>query len=301
MTTTVLVTGATGVIGSRLVPLLAERGAQVRAMTRRPDASLPHHPAIDPIVGDFADPASLDAALAGVDTVFLACANVPDQVEHETALVDAAARAGVGRLVKLSARGAAADADVAFWRWHAEIESRLRASGVPAVVLRPSFSMANLFAAAEHVRAASMLAAPAGGARIAMIDPLDVARAAAEALVGDGHVGRTYTLSGPEAIGYKQVAADLGRVTGREVRFVDVPPEAAVPAMTASGLPPFVAEQIAAVFAALRGGAQDSTTEDLIELTGRAPRAFAEFAEDVAPAFGSTLNQKWAQTASSAH
>ena len=206
MTTTVLVTGSTGAIGSGVVRLLADKGVTVRALIRRPDAPLLSHPLIRPAIGDFADPASLDAAMTGVDAVLLVCGNVPDQVAHESAVIDAAVRAGVGRLVKISARGAAPDADVAYWRWHAEIESRLLRSGVPSVILRPGFSMANLFAAAEHVRTAGMIAAPAGDAPIAMIDPLDVARVAVETLVGAGHLGRTYTITGPEAIDYARVA-----------------------------------------------------------------------------------------------
>ena len=129
--------------------------------------------------------------------------------------------------------------------------------------------MANLFAAAEHVRG-GLLVAPAGGAEIAMIDPVDVAAVAAEALLGqDRHLGRRYTITGPEAIDYERVAAELSLVAGRDVRFVDVAPETAVSAMTGAGLPPFVAEQIAAIFRALRGGAQASITDTVAELTGR--------------------------------
>lgn len=284
---TVLVTGATGAVGSRLVPLLAERGVDIRALIRRPTVSIPPSLRLHPALGDFSDPTSLDTALVGVDAVFLACANVPEQVAYETAVIDAAARGGVSRLVKLSARGAASDASVAFWRWHAEIEDRLLGSGVPAVILRPGFSMTNLLAAAESVRTAGLLAAPAGAARIAMIDPSDVAAVATEALLGDDRqLGRTYTITGPESIGYERVATELSRVTGREVRFMDVSPEAAVGAMTGAGLPRFVAEQIGAVFAALREGAQATTTETVVELTGRRPRAFGEFVEDVASVFG---------------
>jgi uncharacterized protein YbjT (DUF2867 family) len=284
---TVLVCGATGSVGSRLVGLLAGRGADVRALVRRADATEAFGASarIRPVLGDFSEPASLDAALAGVDAVFLACGNVPEQVAYESALIDAAARAGVSRLVKLSARGAAPGASVAFWRWHAEIEARLLDSGVPSVILRPGFSMANLFAAAEHVRG-GLLVAPAGAARISMIDPTDVAAVAADVLLGDDrHLGRCYTITGPEAIGYERVAGELSRVAGHEVRFVDVPPEAAVGAMTGAGLPPFVAEQIGAVFAALRGGAQASTTDTVAELTGRVPRPFREFADEAAPVF----------------
>ncbi|GAA3625526.1 NAD(P)H-binding protein [Microlunatus ginsengisoli] len=283
MTLSVLVTGATGTVGSRLLPLLTGHDVEIRALARRPAAVVAHHHRIRPIAGDFADSASLDDAMSGVDAVFLACGNGPDQVAHETAVIDAAARAGVGRLVKLSARGAAPDAAVAYWRWHAEIERRLVASGLPAVILRPGFSMANLFAAAEQVRRAGVIAAPAGAAAIAMIDPLDVAAVAAETLVGDGHAGRTYTLTGPSAIDYRAVAQELGRVARRAVAFVDVPPEAAVAGLTGAGLPPFVADQIAAVFAALRSGAQSTTTGDVATLVGRPPRPLADFATETAP------------------
>ena len=287
-TQTILVTGATGTVGSTLIPLLTTRGAIVRALVRDPhrlrlSSDLGTHIA----VGDFADPASVRVAVEGVDAVFLACGNVPDQVAYECTLIDAAAAAGVRRIVKLSARGAEVGAPVAYWHWHGQIEQHLRASGVPAVLLQPGFAMTNLLGAAEHVRSQGMLFAPAAGARIAMIHPADVAAAAAVALTTDGHDGSTYVLTGPEAISYTQVAGHLSAAIGRPVGFVDIPPEAAVPALIDAGLPPFAAEQVVTVFAELRRGVQATTTGTVNALIGRSARSFATFARQYADAFRS--------------
>ena len=140
--TRILVTGATGNVGRTVTSLLADNPAvRVRALVRDAVASassLP--PTAELAVGDFTDPDSLDAALDGVDAVYLACGNVVGQVDHECTVIDRAAAAGVRRLVKLSARGAEIGSPVAFWHWHALIEAHLTASGIPSVVLRPTSS-----------------------------------------------------------------------------------------------------------------------------------------------------------------
>jgi uncharacterized protein YbjT (DUF2867 family) len=284
---TILVTGATGTVGSTVVSLLENQDVTVRALVRDP-AHAPGIPGGRRRItrADFAYPDSLRAAMQGVDAVFLACGNVPEQVRYECAVIDAAARAGVRRIVKLSARGAAMGAPVAYWDWHGRIERHLHSSGVGAVVLRPGFLMTNLLAAAGSVREQGMIFAPAGAARIAMIDPADVAAVAAVALTTDAHDGRTYVLTGPEAITYRQVALALSGATGREVGYVDIPREAAGPALAAAGLPPFAAEAVLDVFDDLRRGGQESLTGSVHDILGRAARPFASFAADHAGAFG---------------
>ncbi len=270
MTRTILVTGATGNIGSALIAALAAHDVHTR--------TLPRHPR--PL-----DRATLARSVDGVDAVFLACGNVPEQVEFECAVIDAAARAGVRRIVKLSARGADPGAPVAYWRWHAQIEQHLHASGVPAVVLQPGFLMSNVFAAAEHVRTAGLLFAPAGDARIAMTHPGDVAAAACVALTSDGLEGATAVLTGPDALTYAQVAADLSAAIGRPVGHADGPPEGFRSGLLEAGLPPFVVEQLVEVFAALRRGEQAEPTDAVQRITGWAPRPFATWAVTYADAF----------------
>jgi uncharacterized protein YbjT (DUF2867 family) len=192
---------------------------------------------------------------------------------------------GVRRIVKLSALGAEIGAKVAFWDWHARIEHHLRASGVPFVILRPTFSMANLLVSAEAVQYTGKLFAPAGDAGISMIHPQDVADVASIALVEDGHEGNTYTLTGPAAITFGQVAGYLWGALGREIEYLNVPDEAALQGMTEQGLPEFVAGQIVTVFGILRGGAQERTTDAVRALSGHDPHSFAAFASEHAQLF----------------
>lgn len=284
--TKVLVTGATGNVGSRVVHELRGYGVPVRAIVRDPGrAAAALGEDVELASGDFADVTSVRRALEGVDGVFLACANDPRQVEYETGVIDAAAAAGVRRMVKLSACGARIGSEVAFWDWHGRIEEQLRASGVPAVVLRPSFSSTNLLAAADGVRYEGALFAPTEGARISMIDRRDVAAVAAVALTTNGLEGQTYVLTGPEAITYGSVAEELSAATRQDIRFVAVPDEAARQALVGTGMPEFVAAQIVALFGALRRGAYDRTTDSVRALTGREPRPFADFARDHAEFF----------------
>ncbi|MCM1974691.1 MULTISPECIES: SDR family oxidoreductase [Streptomyces] len=287
---TVLVTGATGNVGRTVVTALRDRGASVRAFVR--DAERARRVLGDEVglaVGDFGDPAALRAALRGVDGVFLTSADGPDKVAHETAVIDAASTAWVSRLVKLSSPRVEIGSDLAFWDWHGRIERHLLTSGVPAVCLRSGYLMSNLLAAAEAVAASGQLIAPAGTARIAMTDPADVGAAAAALLTEDGHDDRTYTVTGPEALTYGDVAAVLSEATGREVRYVDVPDGAARAGLAASGAPQWLVEGVAVLFGKLREGACAEVTGTVRALTGREPRSLAGWAREHARPFTGAL------------
>ena len=157
-------------------------------------------------VGDFADRDSLERALDGVDALFLACGNVPDQVEYECAAIDAAQAAGVRRVVKLSGPRAAVDSSLLFERWHGEIERHLLALRRAVGAAPPERLHDQPARNADAVQHTGKLFAPAGDARIAYVDPRDVAAAAAATLTGRGARGSTYTVTGPEAITYEQIA-----------------------------------------------------------------------------------------------
>lgn len=282
----ILVTGATGNAGSEVVRALRARGASVRAFVR--DAEKARGLLGDDVelaVGDFADGSSLRAALGGARAMLLSCADDPRRVEWESSAIDAAAAAGVTRIVKLSTIGAEPGAPVAFWDWHGRVEERLRSSGVPAVILQSSFYMSNLLAAAEQVASEGRLYAPAGQARVAMIDPRDVGAAAAAALTGAGEEGQTYVITGPAAITWDEIAAELSSATGRQVEFVDVPDEDAKHGLVAAGLPELVAEQLIKIFALLRQGVAAQVTDGVYALTGTRPHSFAQFARDHAHMF----------------
>ena len=286
----IVVTGATGIAGSEVVRALTARGSRVRAFVRDPGKA--RHQLgenVELAAGDFADPPSVRAAFEGADALLLSCADDPRRVGWETAAIDAALAAGVRRVVKLSALTAETGSPVAFWDWHGQVEQHLRASGADWVILRSSWYMSNLLAAASQVAAEGRLYAPAGEAPIAMIDPRDVGAAAAAVLSSPAHEGQTYLLTGPRAITYAEVAAGLSAATASRVEFIDIPDDAACQAMIDDGMPAFVADQIVKVFAWLRQGAFTHVTPAVETLTGRVPRDFASFARDHAHLFAPTV------------
>jgi uncharacterized protein YbjT (DUF2867 family) len=272
---TVLVTGATGNVGAAVIRALADRGVAVRAFVRDAAAELPD--GVEHAVGDFDDGASVRRALAGVARVFLSSGDSPRKVAQEAAVIDGAA--GAELIVKASTIGARAGSPLPPFDWHGRSEEHLQRSGIPAVVLASGFYMTNLLAAAEPVRAQGVLPAPAGMGRVAMIDPRDVGAVAAAVLCGSGHEGRTYRLTGPDAIAYDEIATILG------VQYVDVPPAAARAELAAAGMPGWLVDHLDKAFALIREGALEATTDTVRVLTGRDPRRFAEFAHDHADAF----------------
>ncbi len=277
----VLVTGATGHVGAHLVRALAEQGVPQRAFVRDPGRAVRVlGPEVELAVGEFDDPASIARAMDGVDRLFLACGNVPGQVEYECAVIDQAVAAGVGRIVKLSGPRAELDSALIFERWHGEIERHLVRSGLPHVVLRPRSYMTNLLAYAETVRQAGQVFAAAGPAAITYVDVHDVAAVAAVTLIEEGHEGRIYEPSGPEAITHDQIATDIGAAIGSRVSYVDVHEEVARQAMLADGMPEVVTEFILGFFASVRTGNLAQPTDAVRSLTGREPRSFGQFVRD---------------------
>ncbi len=203
----ILVTGATGNAGSQVARALLARGVSVRAFVRDAETARQLFGRdVELAVGDFADASSVRDAVEGADAMLLSCADDRRRVEWETGAIDVAAAADLGRIVRLSTIGAEPGAPVAFWDWHGRVDEHLRSSAVPAVILQSSFYMSNLLAAAEQVASEGRLCAPAGEARVAMIDPRDVGTTAAAALTGMGQDGQTYVLTGPEAITFDRVA-----------------------------------------------------------------------------------------------
>ena len=200
MTDTILVTGATGNVGSGLVSSLIAKGASVRALVREPSRAPGLTDAgVEVVIGDLDRPETPDAAFGGVGTVFLVTPGNPNQVTQAHNGIAATKRAGVPHLVRLSAESVrvAADTPARIPRQHAAIDPELVASGLAYTILRPHFFMQNLLMAAESVASDGALYMPVKDGRVGMIDVRDVVEVATKVLTEDGHEGHTYGLTGP--------------------------------------------------------------------------------------------------------
>lgn len=283
----ILVTGATGVNGRELTKLLASRGVPVRAMTRSRDKAeaLAGLAGVEVAVGDFDDAPSLDRALRGVEKAFLLTDSTERAEARQRAFVDAARRAGVRHVVKLSQFAADENSPVRFLRYHAAVERAIRESGMAWTFLRPNLFMQGLLAFRGPIAAEGRFFAAAGDARVSVVDVRDNAAAAAAALTGPGHEGRTYDLTGPEALTHAGMAAALSGALGRPVAFVDVPPDAMREALGGAGMDPWQADGLIEDYAHYRRGEASAVSTGVRDATGRPPRGFAAFAREHAAAF----------------
>jgi uncharacterized protein YbjT (DUF2867 family) len=239
----ILVTGAAGNVGSKVAKQLGERGVAFRAFVRDPaKASQVLGNDVEVVQGDFSDPDSIVRGLAGIDALFISCTGVPERAELESNVIDAAVRAGVGKVVKASAHGAEPGSPTAFFDSLGRSEQHLKESGLPHVLLRPTFYMTELLHGADDLKQSGMLFVPAGNAKIAMIDPNDVASVAVTALTEDGNEGKSYHLTGPESLSFADVAEELSGVMGRKIEYVAVPDDGARGAMLEAGLDEWTAD-----------------------------------------------------------
>jgi len=284
-TETVLVTGATGNTGRPLVEMLCERDVAVRAVVRSAAgreqiAGLP----VQTVVADFDDPEAVSAALAGVQRAYLVTPSTERAQDQQERFVDLAAKAGVQHLVKLSQLAADEASPVRFLRYHAAVERRIRERGLGFTFLRPNLYFQGLLALSGPIRDQGVLPAPIGDARVSAVDVRDIAAVAATALTEPGHLGATYTITGPAAVTHAEIAEAIGAAAGRAVTFVDVPPEAFAVSLR-SLLPDWQVDGLLEDYAHYHRGEAAAVLPTVTEVTGHPPRALAQFARDYADVF----------------
>ncbi|MCX3061112.1 NAD(P)H-binding protein [Streptomyces beihaiensis] len=280
----IVVSGATGTVGSQVVTRLQDRGTDVRPLVRAGSAVPAEWGAgVVPAVADFTDPASLDAALAGADVVYLLVAVHPDMATHERNVIDAAVRTGRRpRIVLHAAAGMGQRPDgVRFLAAHNSGLDHLVATGLPWTVLAPNGFFQNFLGMADAVRGGH-LALPAGTSPVSYVDARDVADSAVEALTGDGHEGAVYTLTGPAALSHAQIAGHLGVAVGHSVEYEAVRPEAALAGMLGAGWDRWRAEGLVELYGLYAAGGAAAVTSDVEKLTGRPARSFDAFTDEYA-------------------
>src|SRR5213080_2014107 len=286
MRKSVLVTGATGTIGRDVAKRLSEGGVSVRAGIRDQAKARKELADIVLIPFDFENEKTFSGALEGVEKVFLLPPLLPNQLELMNRFVDAAKRAGVGHIVKLSAIGIDDETQPTAIKWHGASERHIRESGVAFTFLRPNSFMQNFITYFPPRNGAIYL--PWGNGTASFVDARDIASVAAKALTSDGHGGRIYTLTGPATLGIAEVALILSEVAGREFKYVDVPEAAARDGMLQARVPPWQAELVLELHAINKQNRWSAVTSDVEKVTGTPPTDFAQFARDHADKFRSS-------------
>ncbi|MBO0840864.1 MAG: NAD(P)H-binding protein [Sciscionella sp.] len=273
----ILVTGATGTVGTPLVTELLAKGAQPRAMVRGKGTAVD---GADEVVADLADPASLAPAVDGVSVIYLLVPVVPNMAQLARNVIDAAAKAGQPRVVLHAAIGVERRyTDSRFIAAHVEVFDHLVDSGLPWTLLAPNGFLQNLSNQRQSLRA-GVLASSIGDARVSLIDARDVAAAAAAVLTGDGHAGKTYTLTGPQSLHDKEIAAELSTALGHKIDYMAVTPEASRAAMLDAGMPQWTVDGIIELNEMYAKRLAEQVSPDVPTLIGRPPRSLADFVRD---------------------
>jgi NAD(P)H dehydrogenase (quinone) len=282
----IVVTGATGNIGSRTVLGLAARNREgVIAFVRDPSKASQLTAAGATLRrGTFEDAASLRAGFADADTVVLITAGGALS-EQARAAIDVARVVGVRKIVRISSLKANSEGPTDATRQDGTTEARIRESGLTHVILRGHCFMQNLLATVASLRGEGKFYFGVGHGKIGLIDSRDIADAAVAAATSDVWDGQTLELTGPAAIDYYAVAAAFGKELGRDVTYVPVPPSVAGETARRFGADAWTAQVITDYCTAYAAGWGDFTTHEVARLTGRAPRSIADFAREVlAPA-----------------
>jgi len=280
------VTGAPGLVGYRLLEALADKGADVTAMVEveAEAADLPGTPGH--VVATLDGPPAA-AELREFDRIFLLSPEEEEQAALETVFIDAVAAAGRRpHIVKVCADGFQdPDCEVRFMRSDRQVAAHLDALGLPVTYLASAIYMETLLDSAEDIRRTGTIAAPAGKGHVGWVAGTDVAGAAAQVLTSAGHENATYVITGPEALGYRDVAARFSAVFAWQVDYEDQSPARAREAMLASGLTPWQADGNLERFEWIREGGAATVTGTVHELTGTGPRPLQDWLSDSRASF----------------
>jgi len=286
----ILVTGATGRVGYRVLEALVDAQAEAIAMVRVEAKGLDLPGPGENLVATFDDPPAAEQ-LREFDRVFLLSPSSEAQAELEIVFTDALVAAGHGpHVVKVAADGFLdPGCDVRFMRSHREIARHLDATGLPVSYLAPAPFMEMLLPAAPAISREATLYAPAGHGRVGFVAAADVADAAAQLLTGPvpsgGGEPGVFTLTGPESLSYSQVATRISAVFARQVRYFDLPEERAREELLGSGMEPWEAEGMLELFAWIRAGGAGQLTGDVRKVTRHAPRGLDDWLEGARATF----------------
>jgi uncharacterized protein YbjT (DUF2867 family) len=283
----ILVTGATGKNGMEILKRLSGRRERIRAMVHKQKdiVQATNNCALEFVEADFDDTASVRNALNGVQRAFLVTNSSERVEEQQLRFVALARESGVKHIVYLSQLHASPDSPLRFLRYHAAVEEALRGSGMSYTNLRPNLYMQGLLMIGKTIASEGRFFAPAGDARVSIVDVRDVASVAVAALTHTGHEGKTYDVTRPEALTHGEMAAQLSQALDRPITFVDLPEHVFREALRGLHMPDWQADGLVEDYTHYRRGEASGISSAVEEATGHPPHTFHEFARDHRAAF----------------
>ena len=282
----ILVIGGTGKVGLEAVKQLAQKRALARVLVRSAQkAQEIEDLGLETIRGDLTNIAGIKAALKGVEKVFLLTPPSPNEAELKSTLVDAAIKAGVTHLVLLSGAGAAHDSAISQAQQHAKADDHLKASGLAFTILQPYFFMQNFLNQTAAIKSQGAIYGNYKNRKLAMVDTRDIAAVASACLTESGHDGRTYVISGGEAIAHAEIAEKLSAIRGKKINYVDLSSEQLMKGLTGLGYPEWLASDLTMLGEDIAEGHFAHITDVVAKVAKKKPITFEQFARDNAQAF----------------
>lgn len=290
MTETILITGATGTVGSEVVKQLSAKGENiiVKAAERSAtDNTFENLNRVQVVQLDYDKPDSLAVALKGVDKLFLLTPFQSNMVDLTSNLVSEAKKTKVKYIAKQSVMGADAEPGITPGRLHRQAEKIIEESGIPFTFLRPNFFMQNFVNYYSNlIRSQGAFYMPAGDAKVSFVDVRDIAAVAVKSLINDNQQkGRAYNITGGEALTYGQTAEILSKAVGKKINYVNVTDQDARKGMKDMSMDEWTIKSMIELFEITRAGYVSEISPIVEQVTGNKPITFSQFANDYAGAF----------------
>ena len=260
MAETILVTGATGTVGSEVVNQLSDVKSDIKikaAVHSVENAKkIQNFQRVEPVQIDYDTQKGLQEAFKNVDKLFLLTHPSSKTAEHESTLVNEAKKSGIKHIVKQSIMRADLDADVEAMRLHRQAEKVIEESGIPYTFLRPNeFMQGFINFQGSTIKNSGAFYIPAEDAKVSFVDARDIAAVAVKALMnGDNHYNKTYVITGPEALSYHRAAEILSNATGKKIDYVNISEEETREALKETGMNDWLINTILDLYTLYRKG-----------------------------------------------
>ena len=294
----ILVTGATGTVGSEVVKQLVSRATEnsIRAAVHsREKADKIRHSiskGVEVVDLDYMMPETITNALSDVDKLFLQTLPVPDAIDICSNIVKEAKKNDVNHIVKLSAMGADSQSGVTILRLHGEEENIIKDSGISYTFLRPPAFMQNFITQfGQTIKTQNAFYVPVGDAKMSFVDVRDIATIATSILLNCNggknkqNMNKAFDITGPEALTYSQVANIISDKVGRKITYIDITEDIAKKGLKQIGMDDWFINIMIELFRTIRAGYGSETTGAVERITGRKPIAFAQYVKDYAEVF----------------